>query len=121
MKASLDQLARNLASGVSRRKALWQFVSGLGILGALTGRKASGVPFREPHPYCLGSCQQQADLLLALCLEASESCSEGYCAELCLSGIGINATTINPIIFNGSEPIGVNGGPFICVPQHYGI
>ena len=40
MSKSLDQLARNLASGMSRRKALWQFVSGLGVVAALTGRKA---------------------------------------------------------------------------------
>ena len=40
MRKSLDQLARNLASGMSRRKAIWQFVGGLGVVAALTGRKA---------------------------------------------------------------------------------
>jgi len=41
MHDSFDRLARNLAGGMSRRKALWQFFSGLGVVAAvLTGGTA---------------------------------------------------------------------------------
>ena len=40
MSKSLDLLAKNLASGMSRRKALWSFFSSLGVVGIFTGRKA---------------------------------------------------------------------------------
>ena len=57
MSKSLDQLARNLASGMSRRKALWQFVSGLGVVAALTGRKAYA-----RSPFCEEFCAAQAEI-----------------------------------------------------------
>jgi hypothetical protein len=123
MRASLDQLARNLASGVSRRKALWQFVGGLGILGALTGRKASASGFGGRRNDCLSFCREQAEFIQRVCEYASESCSQGSCAELSLTGIGINGTGILNFDGAGSQAIGINGfgingSPFICVPLY---
>lgn len=94
MKKSLDELARNLASGMSRRKAIWQFVGGLGVVAALTGRKAyaDGV--------CEGFCEEQAEIFRNLCLQASKRCPSGRCAEFTLIHL---------------LEVGVNGGPFICV------
>jgi len=120
MRASLDQLARDLASGVSRRKALWQFVGGLGILGALTGRKANAIGFGGRRNDCSGFCREQAEFFQRVCEYASESCSQGSCAELSFTGIGINGTfpigdLSAPIGING---FGINGSPFICVPLY---
>jgi len=89
MSKSLDQLARNLASGMSRRKALWQFVSGLGVVAALTGRKA----YAHDHEHrCRDYCREQAEYLERLCMEYSEEyCSHGYCADY---SIVLNSTPI---------------------------
>jgi hypothetical protein len=109
MSQSLDRLARDLAAGVSRRKALWRFVSGLGVLGVLSQRKASAIVI-EPFPGpCQSFCEQQAQFFVAMCMAASTGCPEGYCAELTpsiINGVGINNT------------LAVNGGPggnFVCV------
>lgn len=108
MSKSLDQLARNLASGMSRRKALWQFVSGLGVVAALTGRKAYA-----RSPFCAGFCAAQAEIFYGLCLEASLCCGRGSCAEFSLIGfngvIGIDAA-------GPKSALSFNGGPWICVP-----
>jgi hypothetical protein len=104
MSNSLDQLARNLASGMSRRKALWQFVSGLGVVAALTGRKA----FADDGKYrCEEFCEAQAEIFKHLCMEASEYCKAGKCAEFTL--IGFNG------LVSGS-PVEINGSPWTCVP-----
>lgn len=114
MRASLDQLARNLASGVSRRKALWQFVSSLGVVGALTGRKAYA-DIRGHHHGCERFCEEQADLFQRICMQASEDCSRGYCAEFSL--FGINGTMFSAgSTVHAQSGIGINGGLFICVP-----
>ena len=109
MRKSLDQLAKNLASGMSRRKALWGFVSGLGLVATLTGRKAEAGILGNCAPFCA----IQAETFLSMCIEASRSCGSGYCAEFSLIG------------FNGSYPIGISmnntyvsspSSPFVCVP-----
>jgi hypothetical protein len=101
MSKSLDQLAKNLASGMSRRKALWQFFGSLGVVAAFSGRKASAC---GPGGVCREFCEQQAQMFMEMCLEASETCPPGYCAEFTLVG------------FNGGAGISVNGSPHICVP-----
>lgn len=102
MSKSLDILAKNLASGMSRRKAIWQFFGSLGVVAAFTGRKAyAGSPAQ-----CGEFCEAQANIFRDLCIEASTLCRSGSCAEISLIG------------FNGSRTISVNGGPFICVPVH---
>jgi hypothetical protein len=108
MSKPLDQLARNLASGMSRRKALWQFVSGLGVVAALTGRKAYA-----KSPFCAEFCAVQAEIFYGLCLEASLCCGPGCCAEFSL--ITLNSTTVFAATGTKST-IGINGGPWICVP-----
>ena len=88
MSRSLDQLARNLASGMSRRKALWQFVSGLGVVAALTGPKA----YAHDHERCRDYCREQAEYLEHLCMEYSEEhCGQGSCADY---SIILNSTPI---------------------------
>jgi hypothetical protein len=95
MSKSLDQLARNLAGGMSRRKALWRFFSGLGMVAALTGRKAYG-GWSEP---CSDYCEAQAEIFKSQCLEYSAECDPDYCADM---------TLLPPIEFNRT--------PFPCVP-----
>jgi hypothetical protein len=69
MNESLDLLSKNLASGMSRRKALWQFVSGIGALGLLTGRKAKA----DTGLVCEIWCNTQKTLFLNLCLQSYAS------------------------------------------------
>jgi hypothetical protein len=92
---------------MSRRKALWQFVSGLGVVAALTGRKA----FAHDHKHhCHEFCEEQAEIFKHLCIEASELCGPGCCAEFTL--IGFNGT----IAISDVTTVGINGSPFVCVP-----
>jgi hypothetical protein len=93
---------------MSRRKALWQFVSGLGVVAALTGRKAYA-----KSPFCAEFCAAQAEIFYGLCLEASLCCGPGCCAEFCLNGSVLINTTLLDTKPTG---VGLNGGPFICVP-----
>lgn len=100
MSKSLDQLARNLAGGMSRRKALWQFFTGLGVVGALSGSKSA---YAVDHgDSCRDFCDAQAEIFKNLCREASDSCCHGFCAEM------------SPIRFNGSPALNFNGGAKIC-------
>jgi hypothetical protein len=80
MSKSLDDLARNLVSGVSRRKAFWQVFTSLGIVAALTGRKASAQSGQNSG--CARFCEQQAALLEEMCTTASKHCPPGSCAEV---------------------------------------
>ena len=101
MSKSLDELSRNLAGGMSRRKAFWSFLTGLGVAAVFTGRKASAAP---PRNVCVEFCNAQAEVFKDLCIAASLTCKPGYCAEISL------------INFNGSRSVNFNGGPFVCVP-----
>jgi hypothetical protein len=117
MSKSLDQLARNLAGGMSRRKAIWQFVSGLGVVAALTGRKAYADDLDQHERRCRDFCHEQAETFKEYCLQASDSCAEGYCADVtlnCGGGIGINGG----LGINGTGVISVNGSPYTCVPVY---
>ena len=62
MSKHLDQLAKNLANGVSRRKALKTFVYGLagGTFLALTSRGVSAHPHRGDHigEHCKDECME---------------------------------------------------------------
>jgi hypothetical protein len=95
MSNSLDQLARNLASGMSRRKALWQFITGLGVVAAFTGRKA----YAGTAGLCSGFCEEQAHIFYEQCIRVSGYCGTGRCAEF------------TPVNFNGGGIL----APFICV------
>ena len=95
MSKSLDQLAKNLASGMSRRKAIWQFIAGLGVVSAFTGRKAYAVEG------CSAYCDSQASVFYEQCIQASRHCRSGFCADYTLVHFGVN----------GSEIL----APYVCV------
>ena len=94
MSNALDQLARNLAGGMSRRKALWQFITSLGVVAAFTGRKTYA---NDNRHRCRHFCEEQARQLFEACVEISEQCPEGSCAE------------ITPVCFNQSSFTCFNG------------
>ncbi len=60
MSAQLEQLSKDLASGVSRRKAFLRFGAGLGALalGLVTGKKAKA----DDDGYCDQLCTDNDDL-----------------------------------------------------------
>src|ERR1700736_6144270 len=67
MSERLDSFSRKLATGVSRRKAFWQLLTGAGGLGALalvTTQKASA-----DSAACPAMCFQQATLAYTDCVE----------------------------------------------------
>jgi len=108
MSKSLDLLSRNLASGMSRRKAFWSFVTSLGAIGALTGRKASA---DESYGICDDFCAIQAAAFLRACVAASKICPSGTCAEAYISFNGGPVLSINSTV-----DIAINGNKGICVP-----
>jgi len=79
----LEELSMDLASGMSRRKALWRFVGGAGaaVLMASKG-KAAG------NNVCVEMCKTWADELgphapdnfIGKCVSASAHCPKGQCA-----------------------------------------
>ena len=90
MSKALEQLSRNLASGMSRRRALWKLAAGVGVLSFLTTKKASAsarnsgfvcVEFADDVYSCceatgntlgFGSCFGLAEQAYSLCLEHPE-------------------------------------------------
>jgi hypothetical protein len=111
MKEIVDRLSKDIAQGVSRRKALWMFLAGTGVLGAFARQKASATPI-PPTVLCSESCDRQALAFLSLCLAASENCPSGYCAEFTL--LRLNATAV-PLTINGSHLITFDE---TCTPVH---
>jgi hypothetical protein len=97
MKEIVDRLSKDMALGVSRRKALWMFQAGSVGLGAFASKKASAAPI-PPAVLCSESCDQQALAFLELCIAASRDCPSGYCAEFTL--LKLNATVLS---INGSH------------------
>jgi hypothetical protein len=97
MKEIVDRLSKDMALGMSRRKALWMFLAGSVGLGAFASKKASAAP-ASSKLVCAESCALQAEAFLALCIAASENCPNGYCAEFTL--LKLNATVLG---INGSK------------------
>jgi hypothetical protein len=93
MKEMVDRLSRDLASGISRRKALWMFIAGSGVVGAFAGQKASAESLPSKI-LCAESCARQAEAFMQLCIEASAGCPNGYCAEFTMLPIKVNGTNI---------------------------
>ncbi len=104
MSEKLETLSRDLASGMSRRRAFWSFVTGLGVFGVLTSRKAKAMQ----NYACYDFCGAQAQILMNMCLAASQSCKPGTCAEISLIR-SVPSVSIN----------GTGGGPFVCVPPGF--
>jgi hypothetical protein len=77
-----DDLSKKLASGVSRRSAVWGFAAGLaGVAGALlTGGKAKAQ--NNGNDDCVVSCKAQGftGSDLGHCVAASAKCPAGTCA-----------------------------------------
>ena len=134
MRKAIDQLSKNLANGMSRRKALWQFVSGLGAVGAagaLSGKKAyasstvslqcqimCNTQAQEILTICHNIngnnvvrevvCQGISDEFLSACLQASGHCRSGFCAEF----TGVNGTAA---LDTASYNLFISGGgDFVC-------
>ena len=54
MSKAVEELSKNLATGVSRRRALWRFATGIGTvagLGFLTRGKAKAAEAAPPSPF----------------------------------------------------------------------
>ena len=141
MRKAIDLLSRDLAGGMSRRKALWKFITGagaVGAVGALSAQKAHA----DSHVtltcqiFCHTQSQQIlsicrtingnnvarevicngiADEFLSDCLAAASRCRSGLCAEF----VGINGTFgISPSTYSLFVD---GGGGFICVPSGGGV
>jgi len=136
MRKSIDLLSRDLAGGMSRRKALWRFMSGLatvGTAGVLGSRqaKAASVASLQCQIFCNtqsqallkicrtiagnnvareAACNLVATEFLAACVAASGKCRSGLCAEFAgINGsIGIDAASYSLFVDGG--------GDFICAP-----
>jgi hypothetical protein len=86
MSKLIDDLSKNLAGGMSRRRAFGRFLAGLG--GALfLGKRASA-----RSPICAAFCAAQSPHDFGFCVAASAHCPDGECAVIS------------------------NGGSYICVP-----
>jgi hypothetical protein len=80
MKQAFDELAENLAGGMSRRKALQRFAAGVGAaLAALfTGRSAAAQGKSVCREFC--SSLGLSGPALAACVALSAHCPPGECA-----------------------------------------
>jgi uncharacterized protein YjbI with pentapeptide repeats len=128
MSQRFDELSKALASGMSRRQALWRF--GAGIVGAAL---ATLMPWRaqpaaaDGSLLCLAFCRQRfpAGLLRDACIVASRACPPGQCAGhledlgINLNGINLNGINLNGINLNGINLNGINLNGFVirvCCP-----
>jgi len=140
MSKSIDKLSKDLANGVSRRKALWGFVTGLGAVGAIGAfgaKKAKAAS--NVNLMCEISCTTQAQDLTkacrafygnnvvrevvcngiastysAACLAFSAHCRSGFCAEFIgFSGSDPSAATSAALYSSYIE----DESGFVCVPS----
>ncbi|HTX37103.1 MAG TPA: hypothetical protein VME43_18870 [Bryobacteraceae bacterium] len=141
MSKAIETLSKNLASGMSRRKALWHFVSGLGAVGAVASLGAKKAKASQAVSLaCQIFCNTQAQEILtichqvngnnvvrevicngivaefqAACLAASARCRSGFCAEFV--GVSDDST-----ITTASYTDYIDGeGDFTCVPAEGGF
>jgi hypothetical protein len=88
---------------MSRRKALWQFITSLGVVAAFTGGRTAYA--RDRRHRCEHFCEEQARQFLEACLEYARCCPEGSCPEF-TGGLCLNYTLINldpvEVSFNGA-------------------
>lgn len=86
MSKQFEELAKNLASGMSRRKAFWRFGAGFGavVAGMFTRQPARGEGIGE---FCVIFCRDRLGL---------SGIEFGLCVSECVRGIGVNhCSTIN--------------------------
>jgi len=140
MRKEIDILSKNLASGMSRRKALLNFLAGFGAVGALgvlTSKKAraNGVEY-----ICEDICATKMQLILTCCNEAvansnpkqlvcnvvatdyydaciasAAHCPDGTCPGFQIAGKdpGVGCAAFDAFI--------VGAGGFVCIPVLGGI
>jgi len=95
MSKAIEQLSKNLAIGMSRRKALWRFtgLGAIGGLGLLTSQKASAqncfFELEEAYSACLGTggsgseCLAQAECAYGGCISGHETeICDGKCVDI---------------------------------------
>ena len=73
MSEKLDDISRVLASGVSRRKAVWQLLTGAGGLALFGTKKASANDAK-----CASFCFQGASVAFTDCMEDSSDPAGNY-------------------------------------------
>jgi len=79
MNKTLDDFAKNLASGMSRRRAFWKFLAGAGGLGLLSGRRAkAGSGFPSNPANCGPFCLDVACVAYSHCLQDGGNFSECF-------------------------------------------
>lgn len=97
MSKAIQQLSRDLARGISRRRALWRFVTGLGGLGLLTRKKASaaGVSCFECFEFVYEDCLLEGGVNCVLEAEFAYECclSSGVC-EVLINSTGVGALPV---------------------------
>jgi hypothetical protein len=123
-----DDLARTLASGLSRRQAMWR----IGGILAGTALGALGVGSRaraDTHAKCKAFCEQckgaerhHCEKTCLACSSTSQmcgSCSTGFtccsAGETCVSGTCVSAGSCTDGIKDGLETDVDCGGP-VCAP-----
>lgn len=76
MSKQIEQLSKDLAGGMSRRRAFWRFFGGIG--GALLAGKAASAR----GDICVEFCHRQGvtGQEFGLCVAASAQCPPGWCA-----------------------------------------
>ena len=83
MSKQFEELWKDLATGMSRRKAFWRFFSGVGAMAAavLSGRPATAAP-GNGNNVCVESCRAQGfqGSVFGLCVSESAHCPPGQCA-----------------------------------------
>jgi len=85
MSKQIEKLSKDLAGGMSRRKAFWRFFLGIGGVVIAGGRASAGA-----QDICAQFCslqQQQEGRDFGACMAASARCPEGECANV------LNGTT----------------------------
>ena len=82
MSEKFYELSKDLASGMSRRKAFWRFGAGLGgaALGLLTGKKANAEGIGE---FCDRLCRENDDFKFN---------NHGQCVSTCVQEFRFNQT-----------------------------
>jgi|SRR5579883_902103 len=105
MSKRLEDLSTDLASGMSRRKALWRFFGGVGA--AVLARKASAAG----NDVCVATCRLQEswykggapDDFFGKCMSESAHCPKGQCAY-------VQVTNGGQVIATACVPAGEIGG-----------
>ena len=147
MRKEIDLLSKDLASGMSRRKALWNFVSGLGAvgaLGALTSKsakaKTNSIPLdceilcstqmtqfekfchEVPKVNTISEviCEALATSFYNACLQAAATCHQGHDGTVFCPAFIINNDDDGITLAVTEAFIGGEGG-FVCFPVQGGV